>query len=284
MKTGNVLYRFYCPLISLGITLDCGQAFRWRDTGNGIYTGIASKYPAIIWKEGDYIVINSLEGTGDFWHSYFDLERDYNKVFESFRNDPILNKAVEYNNKGIRVLNQEKWECTVSFIASQNNSINNIKRIINNLATKYGDRIIFEKQMVFGFPDPSKLAGQRVEEICETRCGYRADYIIDAAISILSGQVDLNKVSELPTQNAREELLRVKGIGRKVADCILLFSMGKMDVFPLDVWMKRVLNTGYGQLPKDKEIDLWIKDRFGEYAGIAQQYLFHYARVSGEFN
>ena len=175
-----------------------------------------------------------------------------------------MKSASEYG-KGIRVLNQEPWETLCSFIISQNNNIKRIKGIIARLCENFGN----ETENGYTFPAPEKLACLTPEDLSELRAGFRAKYIIDAAQKVTSGEVDLKKLRNLSTDEARAELMKIKGVGPKVADCALLFSHKHISAFPKDVWIKRAMQVLFrGDLPEIAK----------PYAGIVQQYIFFYAR------
>jgi N-glycosylase/DNA lyase len=180
-----------------------------------------------------------------------------------------MKKATEFG-KGIRILRQDNWEALCSFIISQCNNIPRIKGIIDILCREFGDKIIFEEKEYFAFPPAERLAVLNVNALAPLRCGYRAEYIISAAKDIMSGEINLKDISLLGEKEAREGLKKLKGVGDKVADCAALFGFNKLDSFPVDVWMKKALKKYFspGFDPKT----------FSPYAGIAQQYIFHYAR------
>lgn len=253
----------------LSDTLDCGQAFRWEACGDGNWQGVAyGRYLKIGFEYGKLILYNT-----DFtefetvWRSYFDLDRDYNYIISTLSSNNILKKACEFGG-GIKVLRQEPWECLCSFIISQNNNIPRIKGIINRLCETFGDKI---SDGFYAFPSAERIAELSLEELAPLRAGFRAKYILDAARKVASGEIDLNRIAKMKTDAARSELTKIYGVGEKVADCVLLFGMGHIDALPRDVWIKRVLSEMFeGDLP----------DLAKPYAGIAQQYLFHYARMT----
>lgn len=255
----------------LAETLDCGQAFRWKEDGNGGFDGVVENKVCHIEKNGDkYILKNSSEE--DFlnlWQDYFDLNTDYGKIKEILSNDETMAKACKFS-PGIRILRQKPWETLCSFIISQNNNIKRIKGIIDRLCETYGEEIA---SGFYSFPSAEKLAVLNPEDLSELRAGFRARYIIDAARKVSSGEVDLKKVAELPTEDAAKELMKIVGVGQKVADCTLLFGFGRIDCFPKDVWIKRAMTYLFPEgLPAEAV----------PYSGIAQQYIFNYVRVCPE--
>lgn len=256
---------------------DCGQCFRWNEDTDGSYVGVVSGRAVRVSKNENnlYIKGGKIEDT-DFWINYFDLNKDYGAIKHELSKDPILSEAVQYGY-GIRILNQEPFETVISFIISANNRILMIKRAVENISRKFGNKIEFEGELYYSFPSPEVLANADVSEI--EGCGFRAPYIIDTTSVIASGSVKLEEISQLPLIEAHRELNKLKGIGPKVADCIILFSMKKNEAFPVDVWVKRIMEYFYTapdvSLKKIREFGM---EKFGEYAGIAQQYLFYYAR------
>ena len=252
------------PDLDLDETLDCGQAFRWRKTNSQYmctYTGsfLNDKLTVSQINKGMFIFHNTTEN--DFltkWRIYFDLDTDYSELKRQFSEDETLSKACKYAG-GIRLLRQNSWECLISFIISQNNNIPRIKGIIDRLCDKYeGD-----------FPTSEQLAKETPESLECLRSGFRAKYICDGATKVNSGLINLESISSLPIDEARSALKLISGVGPKVAECVLLFGMHKVEAFPIDVWIKRVLNEYYPNGFPDFALDN---------AGIAQQYLFHYIR------
>lgn len=251
---------------SLPETLDCGQAFRWEEK-DGFWQGVAFEKFLKLKKEEDGTIVlfdTTEEDFKNIWIDYFDLNRDYNAIINSASNNEILKTACQYG-KGIRVLNQEPWETLCSFIISQNNNIKRIKGIISRLCENFGE----EKNGYYTFPTAEKIASLTLEDLAVLRSGFRAKYILDAAIKVSSGEVDLSSLKNLTVDKARLELMKIKGVGPKVADCALLFSHKHIEAFPKDVWIKRAMEKLFdGELPSEVV----------QYAGIIQQYIFFYAR------
>ncbi|MBB6217563.1 N-glycosylase/DNA lyase [Anaerosolibacter carboniphilus] len=264
---------------------ECGQCFRWNREVDGSYTLVAHKKILNVAKEKDQIIFNNtnIEDFYGIWKTYFDLGQDYGAIKKSLcKNDPVMERAIE-KGYGIRILKQDEWETLISFIISSNRGIPLIKKSIEELSEKYGRLIgTYKGRGHYAFPEPEALLNRTIEEIRLCRTGYRAKYILDAAAIVGERQMNIYNIHNLDTDMARKELLRISGVGPKVADCILLFSMGKFDAFPIDVWVKRVMEYFYLQedMPL-KVIQDYGQKRFGEYAGFAQQYLFYYARELG---
>lgn len=258
---------------------ECGQCFRWNAEADGSYTGIAYKRAInVLKKDNDVYLKGGNIKDKDFWIYYFDLNRDYGSIKKELSKDEVLREAITHG-EGIRILNQEPFETLISFIISANNRIPMIKRAVENISRKYGSRIEFDGRDYYSFPDPLKLSEVDVESLEECGCGFRAPYIIETSKEVAQKRADLDFIKSLDTDAAQKELTKLKGVGPKVSDCILLFSMGKYDAFPVDVWVKRVMQYFY--LAPDvslKKIRDFGRDKFGKHAGFAQQYLFYYAR------
>ena len=251
-------------------TFECGQCFRFNKIDNFSYMGIVfGKVIFVSQKNNQYIIKGiTLSDFENIFISYFDLNLDYNKIrSEISKISPNLKLACKYS-QGIRILNQDPWEALCSFIISQNNNIPRIKSIIEALCLKFGEKIY---DNFYTFPKAKVLATLKENDLSDIKCGFRDKYILDAANKVYSLEVDLDKISKLPIESAREELMKIKGVGPKVAECELLYGMHRLEAFPIDTWMKKALNTLFK--------DISIKD-LGPYAGIAQQYIFHYSRMN----
>ena len=248
----------------LAQTLDCGQAFRWTQDDTGIWHGIAfGKYIELSNENGNIVITHS--NKQDFekiWHNYFDLNRDYAKIITEVSHDATVAKAANYCS-GIRLLNQEPWEALCSFIISQNNNIPRIKGIIERLCENFGQKIMGG----YTFPSAQTIAELSVDDLAVIRSGFRAKYIIDAAQKVASGDINLNSLKSIDYDTAREKIMNIKGVGPKVADCVLLYGLGHKNAFPRDVWINRAL---------DQLFDGKIPDCVKDYGGIVQQYIFHY--------
>ncbi len=258
---------------------ECGQSFRWNYDGTGYVGVVQDKVVRIIYNDGTLHIENTtLDDYHNLWHHYLDLGRDYGLIKKQFLKDPVLKEAVVHGY-GVRILNQDPWETLISFIISANNNIGRIKNIIERLCEKHGEPIIWDTKIFYAFPEPEKLANASLEDLKLCGCGYRADYIKETAASILSGRVLIHGLKDMSYDKARDMLLTLKGVGPKVADCILLFGLEKAEAFPVDVWVKRIMEYFYADSPIPiKDIKKIAEEKFGLYAGIAQQYLFYYAR------
>jgi len=283
---------------------DCGQCFRFNriDKNRDHFEGVAfGKYLRVYQDKTENKIYfeTSLEDFNNIWRNFFDIDRDYKYIFETLRQDEVLRKASDFC-PGVRILKQDPFECLISFIFSQNNNIPRIKKIIERLCENFGDKIIYNDNPVgaglapapaapgisaqdkgnregcpytfaYAFPSAERIANLALEELDVLKSGFRAKYIHGAAKKIASGEIDLNAVYKMPFQEGSEYLQQITGVGKKIAACVLLFAYNKLDAFPIDVWIKRVLEKYY---PEDFD---YIKT-FGEYAGIAQEYLYYYER------
>lgn len=249
-------------------TLDCGQAFRWVKTGENEWHGVAFSRPLTLRQNGNEITFigTSAEDFENIWMPYFDLERDYETVCNRLSEDKSLARAVS-ECSGIRILRQEPWEAICSFIISANNNIPRIKGIIDRLCRLLGEHLGGDD---YSFPSPEKIAEAGIDGIAPIRAGFRAKYIIDAAQKISGGEIDFDKIYSASLEEGRDELIKIKGVGEKVAQCALLYGFGKVDAFPVDVWVKRIMAEMYPE---------GLPECTNGVRGIAQQYLFHWRRT-----
>ncbi len=253
-------------------TFECGQCFRWNKNSHGGYTGVAlGKLVNIRQFEG----YAELDDDDDVWNTYFDIDTDYNSIIEKLSVGDVMKNAIA-KGSGIRILRQDFFETVISFIISQNNNIPRIKSIVENLCARFGKKIA---DGYYAFPEAETLASLEREDLAFLRAGYRDAYIIDAAKKISAGEINKEIVFGGTIEDARNEISRIKGVGPKVADCILLFGAARGEVFPTDVWMKRVLTELYGfENLTPKAINAFARENFGNLAGYAQQYLFYSMR------
>lgn len=250
--------------LDLSLTLDCGQCFRWSETPDGQWHAVV-KNKSVFVKITDEALVISGDNDESFWREYFDLNRDYSAICKTLSKDKWLKKAISAY-PGIRILRQEPWETLCSFIISQNNNIPRIKGIISRLCCSFGEDL---GNGNFTFPSAELISQKTAEDLAPLRAGFRAKYIIDAAKKVSSGEVDLEKINSLSMDDARSELQKISGVGPKVAECALLYGFGRADAFPVDVWVRRIMQELYPDgLPAETE----------GIEGIAQQYLFHWRR------
>ena len=266
---------------------ECGQCFRWNKQPDGSYEGVFLGNIAKIKKEGKNIIIKGIfkQDIKQVIEEYFDLNRDYKKIKEQLAQIDInMKTSIEYG-QGIRILNQDLWETIISFIISANNNIPRIKGIIERLSEKYGNKITWNSKNYYTFPTPEQLKNVTVKEYRNLGLGFRDIRLYETTQMILNKEIDLEKMHKNPsTIEVREQLLKLSGVGPKVADCILLFSnLKRFDVFPIDVWVRRVMNDLYIKNEDEtkvskKQIEKLAQEKFGNLAGLAQQYLFYWRR------
>lgn len=266
---------------------DCGQCFRWNQQEDGSYTGVFGNNVLNVKKQKEDIIIEGI-CQGDIKNTveeYFDLNKDYNKIKEQLSKiDESMKTSIQYG-QGIRILNQDLWETIISFIISANNNISRIKGIIERLSQKYGNKITWRGKDYYTFPTVEQLKNVTVKEYRDLGLGFRDIRLYETTKMILDKKVDLEKMKQNPnTTEVREQLLLLSGVGPKVADCILLFStLKRFEVFPIDVWVRRVMNDLYIKQEDEnkvskKQIEEIATEKFGDLAGIAQQYLFYWRR------
>lgn len=271
---------------SLKAILECGQCFRWNENDDGSYTGVFGENVVKVKENIDQIVFCGIckGNIKEEIDRYFDLNRNYEKIKEELaQKDENIKESIKYGS-GIRILNQDLFETIISFIISANNNIPRIKGIIERISKNYGRRIIFSGEEYYLFPTVEELKNVTVEEYRKLGLGFRDKRIYETVQKILNKEVDLKKIKNLNTLEAREEILKLSGVGPKVCDCILLFStLKRFDVFPIDVWVRRVMNDIYikeedeTKVSKTK-IEKIAIEKFGDLQGIAQQYLFYWRR------
>ena len=266
---------------------ECGQCFRWDEEPNGSYTGIVKNNVINVEKVENTITFSSFgaDNLKELVTDYFDLNRNYEEIKEKLAKiDKYLANSIEYGS-GIRILNQDLWETIISFIISANNNIPRIKGIINKISQKYGNKIEWKGKDYYTFPTVESLSKASVEDLRNLGLGFRDVRVYETTHKILEKQVDLEELhKEKDTQKVRDTLLTLSGVGPKVADCILLFStLKRFDVFPIDVWVRRVMNELYIKNEDEtkvnkRDIEKLAKEKYGNLEGLAQQYLFYWKR------
>ncbi len=259
---------------------ECGQCFRWQKENDGSYTGVIKYGVVNIKKDDDKVVISGSFDANDKEKicDYFDLNSDYASIKRKLElNDENMKKAIEYGY-GIRILNQDSWEMLISFIISAANNIPRISKIIENISRAYGQKITWNEKDYYKFPTPKELSKATVEELRALNLGFRDKYVYNATKMVCAGEVNLEEIEKMNYKDAKKELMKIQGVGEKVADCILLFSMRKREAFPVDTWIKKVMSQLYNESKDIKKISAFAESKFGEYGGIAQQYLFYYMR------
>ncbi len=262
---------------SLKSTFDCGQCFRFNEE-KGHFFGISNGKVAEFYEEDGNIIIENVTKDEflNYWVHFLDLKRDYKKIKKELIKDKVIKEAIEFGY-GIRILNQDFFECLISFIISQQNNIPKIKKAVEGISALFGEEIIYKGKSYYTFPTPEKLKDITETDLAPLKIGYRDKYIIDAVFNVYNGNITYEKLIKMPYSDAKRELLKIKGVGEKVADCVLLFSLLKSEAFPVDTWIKKAMEGLYNLKPK--EIHNYTELNFGLYSGFAQQYIFYYVRM-----
>ena len=262
---------------------ECGQCFRWNKEEDNTYTGIFKNNVINVKEEKNKIIFSGVceNDIKNECIRYFDLNQDYEDIKDKLSKiDKYLANSIKYG-EGIRILNQDLWETLISFIISANNNIPRIKTIIERICKQYGKEIDFRNKKYYTFPTPEELSKASVEDFRKLGLGFRDVRVYETVQRTLNKEIDLEKLkNEKNVDILKEELLKVPGVGPKVADCIMLFSLKKYQVFPVDVWVRRVISELYfeNEEQKPKTIQEFAKKQYGELAGLAQQYLFYWRR------
>ena len=276
----------------LGFTLCCGQAFRWDKRSEWWY-GVVEEHALKIRQIGNMLEFENIDAR--FVRNYFGLDDDLLKILSQIRKDTHIMQAIEAF-KGLRILRQDPWECLISYICATYKNISAIKQMLSNLSKKFGDKINFDGYDSYTFPTPERLAKATAEELAKCGLGYRAKYVSKTAKMVYENRYEFEGLRKIAYEKAKEELLNFPGVGLKVADCVLLFSLEKFEAFPVDVWIKRVILKYYAShFPNEfirkisskksltsseyEKLNLFGRRYFGEYAGYAQEYLYHYERT-----
>lgn len=263
--------------INIKEVLLSGACFRVIEESDGSFTNIIKDRIVNIKQEGNNLIIkaNNYDNLKEIILEYFDLNRDYKKINLELSKDEIMKEIVKTCNN-YRILNQDSFEMCISYIISQNNNVKRISKSIEKLCLKYGKKVLFENKKYYLFPSYDELKNVSTLEFKELGVGFRDKYIRD----FLDKYESLRDINTLDTNNALKELMTVKGIGMKVASCILLFGYKRLDVFPIDTWVKQFISEHYGIKNDQKTIEKFTKEKFKEYSGLAIQYMYHYERNS----
>ncbi|MCL2592498.1 MAG: hypothetical protein FWD82_03940 [Defluviitaleaceae bacterium] len=280
LEENNSVVVYNLDSFNISEVLDCGQCFRFTKLADSEYIIIAHERVIKVLQEKDKIIISpcTIKEFEEIWLNYFDLKTSYKEIKEILaQSDETLKEAINFA-EGIRILHQDRFECLISFIISQNNRIPMIKQVIKNLSEFFGEDL---NNSYYSFPTAETLAKLTQEELMACKTGFRHKYISDAAKKCVSGEINLENFDNVSTEELRKTLMSIYGVGNKVADCVMLFSCNRREVFPTDVWVKRVMQYYYfNNLDVSiKEIDAFAKEKWGNLAGFAQQYLFHFART-----
>lgn len=250
-------------------TFACGQCFRWMRQADGSYLGVVCGTPARVWESDGSLCITGTRTDFDaLWRDYFDCGTDYAAICRSFAVDDFTAKAAAFG-AGIRILRQEPWEALCTFLISQCNNIPRITAIVQRLCEGWGKPVSWHGQTLYTFPQPDVLAALDADALAPLRAGYRAPYLIAAAQAVQAGALSFDALRAMTTDDARKQVMQLRGVGRKVADCFLLFGLHKLDAFPVDTWMKKAAAFYSGDMKR------FIDSPF---AGVYQQYFFYYVR------
>jgi N-glycosylase/DNA lyase len=280
---------------SLDSTLECGQAFRWKKIGEWWY-GVVRRNVVKIRQTQSVLEFQTHPDEPDakFLESYFRLDDDLPKIYSSIVKDEHVKAAVE-RFRGLRLMRQEPWECLISYICATNKNIPAIKDMILNMSKQFGRKLLLDGMTFYTFPKPKDLAKASVEELKTCKLGFRAERVLEVSRKVNAGEFNLEALRQLNYEKARDELMKLPGVGPKVADCVLLFSLDKLEAFPIDVWMKRIVMEYYSDhfelsfvkqvsskkslTPKEyNRIGLFGRTYFGKFVGYAQEYLYHFKR------
>ncbi|MEM2971150.1 MAG: DNA glycosylase [Candidatus Bathyarchaeia archaeon] len=277
----------------LDVTLCCGQVFRWEKRGVWWY-GVVGEKVFKVRQIGDELEFENVDEC--FIRNYFGLNDDLPRIFSLISKDAHIKSAIKAL-KGLRIIRQNPWECLISYICATNKNISAIRQMLFNISRKFGKAIHFDNYTFYAFPAPEQLVKATAEELASCGLGYRAKYVFETAKNIHESGFELENLRRMPYEKTRKELLKFLGVGLKVADCVLFFSLEKFEAFPVDVWIKRAILRHYAEhFPKEfiakissrkslspaeyRQLNLFGRKYFGEYAGYAQEYLYHYERVS----
>ena len=271
--------------ISLHETINSGQIFLWENYGNEWF--VLDGNDIIMGKQTPFEVITFSKIAKNFFRE----DDNYEKILKDITKDKIVKKATN-RYPGLRITRQDPFQCCISFIVSSNSNIPNIRMRLQKLCRKFGKKVRFQKRDFVLFPEPKRLARATLQELKECKLGYRSKYVLDTSQAIASGEVDLDELKKMKYEQAREVLLKLPGIGDKVADCVMLFSLEKLDSFPLDTWMLKILQKYYSDsicidkksISKKRYEDMHqdIVEHFGKYAGYSQQFLYKMERDLNE--
>lgn len=262
--------------LDLDNTICCGQIFRYEKLEDNSYVVIL-KDRVVKLKYIDnklYIDSNNMDNIENVIREYLDLDRDYISIIDNIKEcDDILGKYLD-KSIGLKMIKQDPIECIVSYIISQNNSVRNIKNSLDLISYKFGDKVMFLDKEYYLFPSIDKLKKISLEEFRECKVGFRDRYLVDIISDIVENRLNVNYIFEMNSEDSLRYLMSFRGIGMKVASCILLFAYGKYDVYPIDTWVKKYMDTNYG-IKDEKKIKEFCKKKYGKYSGLAIQYMFN---------
>jgi N-glycosylase/DNA lyase len=275
------MYRLKSEIFNLNYTLDCGQVFRWEQDGDW-WTGVVGDQVIRISQENGELLVDS-KLPPEFFSRYFRLDDNLPSIYKSIDRDLLINRAIR-KYKGLRLIRQDPWECLISYMLSTASNIPMIQKRITLLSQLFGQEL---EEGYFSFPDPETLANANLSMLDECKLGFRNERVKDAAIEVNSGDLDLDVLFRLEYKYARDRLMRIRGIGEKVADCVLLFAYGKLEAFPVDTHIRQIIqhyhidDKFFEDSASLSKMGDWGRGYFGPYCGYAQQYLYYQKRVEG---
>ena len=267
--------------INIHETINSGQIFLWENYGNEWF--VIDGDDIIMGKQTPFEIITFSKTTKKFFRE----DDNYQKILKNITKDKIVKEAVNHY-PGLRVTRQDPFQCCISFIVSANSNIPNIRMRLGKLCKKFGKKIRFQKREFFLFPEPKRLANSTLQDLQECKLGYRSKYVLDSSRAIASGEIDFDELKKMSYDESKKLLLKLPGIGDKVADCVMLFSLEKLEAFPLDTWILKILQKYYSNnfcidkknisKKRYENIHQHILDHFGKYAGYSQQFLYKMER------
>ena len=265
--------------INLKDTITCGQIFRYEENDDNSYTVILSDRVVNLKSKNNNLIVtsNNENNLVDVINSYLDLERDYDALNRKLISIDESKKEIIDSCIGLKMIKQPKFECLISYIISQNNRVPQIKRILDNISKKYGEKILFNNKEYYLFPSVEKLKDVSIDEYRNLKCGFRDKYIYEIVKNINEKNIDLDSIEEMNSEDALKYLMKNKGIGEKVASCILLFAFARFDVYPIDTWVKKYMKDTY-DITDVKKIREFTKEKYNENSGLIIQYMFHFKR------
>lgn len=266
------------PHFNLYNSFENGQCFRWRKNTDNSYTGVANHQVLTVEMNDAGIIFypTTIDDFRSTWIEYFDLASDYDLIYKDLSGRDVYIDEALHVADGLRLFHQDVWEIIISFIVSANNNIPRIKMIIEKLCKKFGTHLYGD---FYDFPSPQQLAEATIEELRECGAGYRDQYLLKTARDIMMNPLDYQALKDATIEDAKKALVRYHGVGPKVAECIMLFSLGKQDVVPVDTWVKKIIKELYETEVKGfEDVHSFFQYKFGKYSGYAQQVLFHWAR------
>lgn len=265
--------------INLKDTITCGQIFRYEENDDNSYTVILSDRVVNLKKENNDLIItsNKEDNLENVVVDYLDLKRNYNLLNQQLIKVDKTKEKIINSCAGLKMIHQPKFECLISYIISQNNRVPQIKKTLDNISFKYGDKVIFNNKEYYLFPKIEKLKNVQIEDYRNLKCGFRDKYIYEIVKNINDKNIDLDLIDNMQSADALNYLMKNKGIGQKVASCILLFAYSRFDVYPIDTWVKKYMKDTYS-ITDISEIKNYTKNKYNENSGLIIQYMFHYKR------